>query len=64
MRGKGGNIDGRSNRPRPQSVQFNQHQNGDIGMKGTKVPKNYFLIFFHNSKHRSQFNCIYLLGEK
>ena len=46
MRGKGGNIDGRSNRPRPQSVQFNQHQNGDIGMKGTKVPKNYFLIFF------------------
>jgi len=46
MRGKGGNIDGRSNRPRPQSVQFNQHQNGDIGMNGTKVPKNYFLIFF------------------
>ena len=42
MRGKGGNIDGRSNRPRPQRVQFNQHQNGDIGMNGTKVPKNYF----------------------
>ena len=42
MRGKGGNIDGRYNRPRPQSVQFNQHQNGDIGMNGTKVPKNYF----------------------
>ena len=34
MRGKGGNTDGRSNRPRPQ---FNQHQNGDIGMKDTKI---------------------------
>ena len=34
MRGKGGNIDGRSNRPRSQ---FNQHQNGDIGMKDTKI---------------------------
>ena len=37
MRGKGGNIDSRSNRPRPQSVQLNQHLNGDIGMKGTKI---------------------------